>query len=156
MSENENSDGDVPDVTREVLLSFHDRKKKITMPKQSDMNESDVNYLTAVFKEEFDYTSPTSSSIIKFQCYDRDWDEHLEIDADAVFSNRDRVKVIVCNTVATTSYASTPKTSTPLSSSTDSINGLSDDDLSDGLTSGNDDSVGKLQLHTSYLYAWCG
>ena len=127
VKEHSDCDAEVTETTREILLSFHDRKK-IAMPKQSEMNESDVDYLTAAFKELFSYISPSSSMTINLQCYDQEWDEYIDIDADAVLINRDRVKVVACDTAATTSYGSTLKTNTSLSSSIVNIDRLSDNE----------------------------
>lgn len=76
---------------------------------------SDVDYLTIVFKEDINYTLGLASTISMM--FQRDWDEHIEINVNTKLSDRSSEGFIVWDTTATTSQASTPEKSTFLSSS---------------------------------------
>jgi hypothetical protein len=113
---------------REILLSFRGRKKKIIMPNRAAMEESDVQHLTSVFKEQFDYTASTTTTRITFLLYDSKFNDHLEMDANVEINDGDRMKVVVNDVAASTSFSAI-KTSTSV-------------DVDSSSTSGSEDSSG--------------
>ena len=87
---------------RQVLVSFGDRKKVITLRTCPDKSE-DILLLTNEFKRVFEVT--TTGNII-FQKFKEDWNEYIDIEEGTELANKDKLIAIVGATGENSSRAS--------------------------------------------------
>ena len=79
-------------MARQVLVSYLERNKKITIPEYS--GDSDIEYLRREFRANFDYGKNVRLQIT-FQRYDPEWEEFVDLDEDGEVYHKDKLKAVV-------------------------------------------------------------
>ena len=85
-----------------VMVSYLERNKLLKIP---DSAESDLKFLTEVFRREFKF-----DLVVTFQRFDSEWGEYIDLEVDSSVCHKDKLKVIVTPllvTPATSDYTET-------------------------------------------------
>ena len=101
------SDIEVIIMARDVLVSYLERNKKLSIPE--DEASSDIEFLRGEFITHFCFDKNVKLQIT-FQHYDADWEQYVDLEEDAVVCHKDKLKVIVIPRLSD-SFASTANTS---------------------------------------------
>ena len=81
-------------MSKRVLLCYLQKNKVVTIPE----GVSDIAHLEKEFIKNFFFDSNVSVSI-GFQRYDPEWEEYIELDADTVLSDKEKLKVVVTSRI---------------------------------------------------------
>ena len=76
--------------TKAVLVTYLERNKVLKVPPNHEYT-SDIEYLESAFCTEFSFEQ-TVNLTITFQKFDEDWDEYIDLEADAILQHKDKVK----------------------------------------------------------------
>ena len=83
---------------RVVLLSYGERNKVVKIPSGVD----DLSFLRNVVEKTFLKVEETHGGAnVYFQKYDSEWQEWVDVNEDFIVETKDKLKVIVTNTVIT-------------------------------------------------------
>lgn len=77
-------------MSKSVLMSYQQRNKIVKIPE----GVPNVDYLQEQFMEHFSIDIPVGSSL-SFQRFDREWEEYVELDTEAVLGEKERLRVII-------------------------------------------------------------
>ena len=95
--------------TKAVLVTYLERNKVLKVPPNHEYT-SDIEYLESAFCTEFSFEH-TVNLTITFQKFDEDWDEYIDLEADAILQHKDKVKAVVSAKLV--DLPATPETATP-------------------------------------------
>ena len=98
-------------MARQVLVSYLERNKKITIPEFS--GDSDIKYLRKEFRANFDYGKNVRLQIT-FQRYDPEWEEFVDLDEDGEVHHKDKLKAVVSPILSDSSVQNTNSEETEL------------------------------------------
>jgi len=95
--------------TKAVLVTYLERNKVLKVPPNHEYT-SDIGYLESAFRTEFSFEQAVNLTIT-FQKFDEDWNEYIDLEADAILQHKDKVKAVVSAKLV--DLPSTPETATP-------------------------------------------
>lgn len=84
-------------MAKSVRISYLERKKILKIPEAK--NNTDLDFLAEQFKKEFGLESDVS---VIFQRFDDDWEENIDLDAESVINDKDKLNALVLNIPSTT------------------------------------------------------
>ena len=79
--------------TKNVLISYLEWNKKFTLPVKKEL--SDVEFLRKEFLKAFAFNERSVNLIVTFQIFEKEWDEFVEIEEDAVIADKAKLKAVV-------------------------------------------------------------
>ena len=79
--------------SKNVLVSYLERNKKFSLPEGKEL--SDIEYLRKEFLKAFAFNERSVNLVVTFQIFEKEWDEFVEIEEDAVIADKAKLKAVV-------------------------------------------------------------